>query len=122
VQRYPNLYHPGPATAWLSKAPGNLDEYVGDGEWFKILSVVGRTTQSVPPNDDMVWKHQWGTYQATNVRNLVYTMKQFANILMIVDFRYSSTHTGRELLVEIRTCVSAAGQFAVRILSYSCDR
>ncbi|PVI00683.1 lytic polysaccharide monooxygenase [Periconia macrospinosa] len=41
--RWPNLYHPGPATAWLSRAPGLLDEYEGDGDWFKILSVVGRT-------------------------------------------------------------------------------
>jgi hypothetical protein len=62
--RWPNLYHPGPATAWLSKAPGSLDEYTGDGDWFKILSVVGRTSQSEPPNDEMYWKHQWGTYQA----------------------------------------------------------
>ncbi|KAH7395247.1 glycoside hydrolase [Phaeosphaeria sp. MPI-PUGE-AT-0046c] len=64
--RYPNLYHPGPATAWLSAAPGAIGEYEGDGEWFKILSVVGRTAQSVPPNDEYYWKHQWGTYQATN--------------------------------------------------------
>ncbi|KAF2655703.1 lytic polysaccharide monooxygenase [Lophiostoma macrostomum CBS 122681] len=64
--RYPNLYHPGPATAWLSKAPGDLDTYEGDGDWFKILSVVNRTAQSVPPNDEYYWKHQWGTYQATN--------------------------------------------------------
>lgn len=67
MQRYPNLYHPGPATAWLSAAPGALKDYEGDGEWFKILSVVGRTVQSVPPNDEYYWKHQWGTYQATNV-------------------------------------------------------
>jgi hypothetical protein len=66
-QRYPNLYHPGPATAWLSKAPGKLDEYEGDGEWFKILSVVGRTEQSVVPDDDYYWKQQWGTYEARSV-------------------------------------------------------
>lgn len=64
--RYPNLYHPGPATAWLSRAPGVLQDYEGNGDWFKILSVVGRTEQSVPPDDNMVWKHQWGMYQATN--------------------------------------------------------
>ncbi|KAF2007487.1 lytic polysaccharide monooxygenase [Amniculicola lignicola CBS 123094] len=62
--RWPNLYHPGPATAWLSAAPGGLNEYTGDGDWFKILSVVGRTEQSEPPNDEYYWKHQWGAYQA----------------------------------------------------------
>ncbi|KAF2676453.1 lytic polysaccharide monooxygenase, partial [Lentithecium fluviatile CBS 122367] len=62
--RWPNLYHPGPATAWLSKAPGSLNDYTGDGEWVKILGVVGRTEQSEPPNDEYYWKHQWGTYQA----------------------------------------------------------
>ncbi|KAH7110100.1 glycoside hydrolase [Dendryphion nanum] len=62
--RWPNLYHPGPATAWLSAAPGALNEYTGDGDWFKILSVVGRTAQSETPNDEYYWKHQWGTYQA----------------------------------------------------------
>ncbi|KAH7083879.1 glycoside hydrolase [Paraphoma chrysanthemicola] len=62
--RWPNLYHPGPATGWLSAAPRSLDDYTGDGEWFKILSVVGRTEQSEPPDDEYYWKHQWGTYQA----------------------------------------------------------
>lgn len=33
---------------------------------MKILSVVGRTNQSVPPDDEYYWKHQWGTYQATS--------------------------------------------------------
>ncbi|KAJ4286683.1 hypothetical protein N0V90_012935 [Kalmusia sp. IMI 367209] len=62
--RWPNLYHPGPATAWLSAALGDLNDYKGDGEWFKILSVVGRTEQSEVPDDEYYWKHQWGTYQA----------------------------------------------------------
>jgi len=33
------IYHPGPASAWMSKAPGELDTYEGDGEWFKIAAV-----------------------------------------------------------------------------------
>ncbi|KAJ4355571.1 uncharacterized protein N0V89_003591 [Didymosphaeria variabile] len=30
------MYHPGPATAWLSKAPDSVDlnEYKGDGDWW----------------------------------------------------------------------------------------
>ncbi|KAH8729036.1 glycoside hydrolase [Phaeosphaeriaceae sp. PMI808] len=66
--RWPNLYHPGPATAWLSLSPGPLDTYTGDGPWFKIESVVGRTAQSEIPNDELYWKHQWGTYQAKSWR------------------------------------------------------
>ncbi|KAF2439178.1 lytic polysaccharide monooxygenase [Karstenula rhodostoma CBS 690.94] len=32
------MYHAGPATAWLSKAPEGVElgEYTGDGKWFKI--------------------------------------------------------------------------------------
>jgi hypothetical protein len=65
------MYHPGPLTAWLSPSPGPLNMYEGDGAWIKILSVVGRTAQSVRPNDGMVWKAQWGVYQATNARHVL---------------------------------------------------
>ncbi|KAF2677479.1 lytic polysaccharide monooxygenase [Lentithecium fluviatile CBS 122367] len=34
-----SIYHDGPATAYLSKAPGELAEYDGSGEWFKIAAV-----------------------------------------------------------------------------------
>ncbi|KAF2835274.1 lytic polysaccharide monooxygenase [Patellaria atrata CBS 101060] len=30
------IFHDGPGTAYLSKAPGNVKEYPGDGNWFKI--------------------------------------------------------------------------------------
>lgn len=61
------MYHPGPATAWLSASSGSLNDYKGDGDWAKILSVVGRTEQSERANDEYYWKHQWGTYQAKSV-------------------------------------------------------
>lgn len=63
---YPNLYHPGPLTAWLSPSLSSLplSSYTGTNTWFKILSVVNRTAQSVPPTDNYTWKHQWGAYQA----------------------------------------------------------
>ncbi|KAL5381735.1 hypothetical protein DPSP01_006922 [Paraphaeosphaeria sporulosa] len=67
--RYPNLYHPGPLTAWLSRSPpssSSLSTYPGDLPWTKILAVTTRTSQSVPPTDTYTWKHQWGAYQATN--------------------------------------------------------
>jgi len=28
------MYHDGPATAYLSKAPGELADYEGDGDWL----------------------------------------------------------------------------------------
>lgn len=31
------MQHPGPANAMLSKAPGSVKNYEGDGEWFKIF-------------------------------------------------------------------------------------
>ncbi|KAJ4358781.1 uncharacterized protein N0V89_003365 [Didymosphaeria variabile] len=61
--RYANMYHPGPLTVWLSPAE-DLSAYQGTNPWVKILSVVNRTAQSVPPSDDYTWKHQWGAYQA----------------------------------------------------------
>lgn len=38
-----SIWHPGPATAWMSKAPGgDLDGYKGDDDWFKIDAIGGR--------------------------------------------------------------------------------
>jgi hypothetical protein len=66
----PRLYHPGPASAWLSKAPSDdLDAYTGDGDWFKILNVITRTNQSIPITSAVFYpfQAQWGTYLATSV-------------------------------------------------------
>ncbi|CAG9981357.1 unnamed protein product [Clonostachys byssicola] len=30
------MQHPGPAFVYMSKAPGDVKEYAGDGDWFKI--------------------------------------------------------------------------------------
>ncbi|KAJ3535407.1 hypothetical protein NM208_g7143 [Fusarium decemcellulare] len=30
------MQHPGPAFVYMSKSPGNVTEYAGDGDWFKI--------------------------------------------------------------------------------------
>lgn len=33
----PYIYHPGPAQAYMSRAPDDdLESYLGDGDWFKI--------------------------------------------------------------------------------------
>lgn len=44
------MYHDGPATAYLSKAPGELNDYEGDGDWFKIAAV--------PASDGMNWDYR----------------------------------------------------------------
>ncbi|GAP87380.1 putative cellulose-growth-specific protein [Rosellinia necatrix] len=66
----PWMYHPGFASAWLSKAPSDdLDAYLGDGDWFKILSVTNRTKQSLDFSDPWAaqyydpLKAAWGTYR-----------------------------------------------------------
>ncbi|KAF2257601.1 hypothetical protein CC78DRAFT_549787 [Lojkania enalia] len=65
----PHVLHPGPGSVWLSKAPtDDLDAYKGDGDWFKILQVVGEEAQSpgkllntmAGDEIDLVW----GMYQA----------------------------------------------------------
>ncbi|KAI9899865.1 hypothetical protein N3K66_004127 [Trichothecium roseum] len=67
----PWMYHPGYASAWLSKTPDGVDlnSYDGDGDWFKILNVTGRTEQSLdyslPENEGFYdqLKSRWGTFR-----------------------------------------------------------
>lgn len=33
------IYHDGPATAYMSKAPGELNDYTGDGDWSVSLDL-----------------------------------------------------------------------------------
>lgn len=68
------MYHPGFASAWLSKSPvDDLTAYQGDGDWFKILQVTGVTEQSLdytlPENENMYdqFKSVWGTFQLGSV-------------------------------------------------------
>ncbi|KAF2799745.1 lytic polysaccharide monooxygenase [Melanomma pulvis-pyrius CBS 109.77] len=72
------IYHPGFASAWLSKSPtDDLNLYTGDGDWFKILSVTGRTEQSLdfsaPENKKLYdqFKAIWGTF---NVQSWNFTV------------------------------------------------
>ncbi|KAF2729682.1 hypothetical protein EJ04DRAFT_568437 [Polyplosphaeria fusca] len=49
------IHHEGPGQAYMSKAPGALEDYEGDGEWFKI-GMSGST-------DGM----QWDSYKKTEM-------------------------------------------------------
>ncbi|GAB1315429.1 hypothetical protein MFIFM68171_05639 [Madurella fahalii] len=69
--RKPWMYHPGFASAWLSKSPtDDLNSYTGDGDWFKIMVVTGRTEQSLDySHPDLAigydpLKVVWATYRA----------------------------------------------------------
>ncbi|KAK4461702.1 family 61 putative glycoside hydrolase [Cladorrhinum samala] len=33
------IYHPGPVTIYLSKAPGDVRDYDGSGDWFKVYQL-----------------------------------------------------------------------------------
>lgn len=48
----PYVFHIGPGSMWLSKttSDGDLRDYKGDGDWFKIASVTKK------PGDDI---HKW---------------------------------------------------------------
>jgi hypothetical protein len=68
-------YHPGFAGIWMSKAGDGVDlaAYDGGGDWFKILQIVGRESQSVdfslPENKRREDTHKsiWGTYLIESV-------------------------------------------------------
>jgi hypothetical protein len=52
------IYHPGPGQAYMSKAPGALEDYEGDGDWFKIGSIVAPDGQ------------HWDSYEKSEVSAL----------------------------------------------------
>ncbi|KAI1483726.1 glycoside hydrolase family 61 protein [Daldinia sp. EC12] len=63
------MFHPGFGSAWLSKSTtDDLHDYAGDGDWFKILNVTGRTEQSIDFSLPVFaaykedYQAQWGTY------------------------------------------------------------
>jgi len=63
------IFHQGPLSFWLSRSTvDNLSRYTGDGEWFKIGSVTGRTKDSpeLRPNAPK-YSAMWGMYWAESV-------------------------------------------------------
>lgn len=59
---------------WLSKAPSdNLDAYAGDGDWFKIFSMLEPSSQSLDWNkpENNAWYDalysQFGSYMLESV-------------------------------------------------------
>ncbi|KAF2749148.1 lytic polysaccharide monooxygenase [Sporormia fimetaria CBS 119925] len=59
------MYHPGFASVWMSKVPGDqeIGKYEGEEGWFKILVVKGREGQSVElKGGEDGFKSVWGTW------------------------------------------------------------
>lgn len=50
------IEHPGPGMIYMSKAPGSVSEYMGDGDWFKVW-------ESGPDNGPANVDESWGTWQ-----------------------------------------------------------
>jgi hypothetical protein len=50
------IEHPGPGMIYMSKAPGAVSEYQGDGDWFKVW-------ESGPDNGPANVDTSWGTWQ-----------------------------------------------------------
>lgn len=51
------MEHPGPAQVYMSKAPGSVVEYEGEGDWFKIKdeTVCGSTADGLQDEDWCTW-------------------------------------------------------------------
>ncbi|KAE8151271.1 glycoside hydrolase [Aspergillus avenaceus] len=41
LRAHEHIYHDGPITVYMSKAPGNVQTYDGSGGWFKIAELTG---------------------------------------------------------------------------------
>jgi hypothetical protein len=50
------IEHPGPGMVYMSKAPGDVSNYMGDGDWFKVW-------ESGPTNGPANKDTSWGTWQ-----------------------------------------------------------
>ncbi|KAI0159860.1 glycoside hydrolase [Hypoxylon sp. FL1284] len=48
------IQHPGPLQVYLSKAPGDVRDYDGSGEWFKVYQL-GHHDGSTKDQDWLVW-------------------------------------------------------------------
>lgn len=51
------IEHPGPGFVYISKAPGKVKDYVGDGQWVKVMES-GLTNPSQPGVDT-----NWASWQ-----------------------------------------------------------
>jgi len=56
------LYHPGPVQIYMSKAPGDVRDYDGSGDWFKVYQL-GHREGSTADDAWLTWKKNQFTFQ-----------------------------------------------------------
>jgi hypothetical protein len=54
---YGEIEHPGPLLIYMSKAPGNVQNYDGSGDWFKVHEeyVCGDLSNGLQDTDWCIW-------------------------------------------------------------------
>lgn len=89
-----DLGHPGPLAVWLSKAPSgtSAQDYLGDGDWFKIYAA---TTREIIPNYGVDWAVFPGS---RGIHNFTFTLP-------------AQTPPGEYLLRAEHLAIHAAGSF-----------
>ncbi|KAH7303768.1 fungal cellulose binding domain-containing protein [Stachybotrys elegans] len=56
------LYHPGPVQIYMSKAPGDVRDYDGSGDWFKVYQL-GHRDGSTADDAWLAWKKRQFTFK-----------------------------------------------------------
>lgn len=114
----PRIFHQGPLSFWLSKSTSDdLSQYQGDGDWFKIGSVTGRTKDSPPLNKNAPkMSALWGTYWAENVGNIpkISYFRCYGRCSSSAKSTESSTLTGCQWNVTI-PATTPPGRYLLRI-------
>ncbi|KAK3294525.1 glycosyl hydrolase family 61-domain-containing protein [Chaetomium fimeti] len=60
---YATMQHPGPLTIHMSKAPGDVRDYQGDGDWFKVHQMI----ICKPPSNGYLNDQDWCTWDLDTV-------------------------------------------------------
>lgn len=60
---YATMQHPGPLTIHMSKAPGDVRQYRGDGDWFKVHQMI----ICKPPSGGYLSDQDWCTWDQSTV-------------------------------------------------------
>lgn len=81
------MYHDGPATAYLSLAPGELADYEGDGEWFKIAAVGA--------SDGMNWDYR--SSLRLNQVSMSVSTAMLGLTIVAVEIHHTKNHTARQI-------------------------
>ncbi len=54
------MWHDGPAAVYMSKANGDVREYDGSGDWFKVAEIGLNLTVNEQPGQE--WAVEWAIF------------------------------------------------------------